>query len=43
MSEQEPEAEDRLGKNVKDSIGNDFGVDGGNSRSIGYTPDTMMR
>lgn len=43
MSEQEPEAEDGLGKNVEDSVGNNFGVDGGNSRSISYTPDAMMR
>ena len=39
MGKEEPEAENRLGENIENSIGNDLGVNAGNSRSIGDTPD----
>lgn len=39
MGEEQPEAKDRLGKNVKDGIGNNFSVDGRNAGSISNTPD----
>ena len=39
MGEEQPEAKDRLGKNVKDGIGNNLSVDGRNAGSISNTPD----
>ena len=42
MGEQEPEAEDRLGEHVKDSIGDDFAVDADVAGSVGNTPNTTV-
>ena len=39
MSEEQPEAKDRLGKDVKDGIGNNLSIDARNARSISNTPD----
>ena len=39
MGEEEPEAEDGLGENVKNGIGNDLGVDINLARAVGDTPD----
>lgn len=40
MSEQEPEAEDGLGEDVEDGVGDDLGVDTNVAGAIGNTPDT---
>ena len=42
MSEEQPEAEDRLGKNVKDSIGNNFGVEPDETTTVGDAPDAAQ-
>ena len=39
MGEEEPEAKDRLGEDIKDSVSNDFSINAGDARSIGNTPD----
>ena len=41
MSEEEPEAKDWLGENIKDGIGNDLSVHVDIARSISNTPDAM--
>lgn len=41
VAEKKPHAEDGLGKDVEDSVGNDLSVDGGLAGSIGDTPDTI--
>ena len=40
MGEEEPEAEDGLSENVKDSVGNDLSIDIDIAGSISDTPDT---
>lgn len=40
VAEQEPETEDGLGENVKNSVGNDFVVDRGLAGTVRNTPDT---
>jgi len=42
MSEEEPEAEDRLGKYIKDGVGDDLSVDVDIARSISNTPDDWV-
>ena len=42
MGEEEPEAKDWFGKNVKDGIGDDLGVDSNNTATIGNTPDANI-
>jgi hypothetical protein len=42
MSKKEPGTEDWLGKNVKDGVGNDFLINGGNAGSVGNTPDAVI-
>jgi hypothetical protein len=37
---EKPSTKDRLGKNVKNSVGNDLGVDAKDTSTVGYTPDT---
>ena len=39
VGEEQPEAEDGLGKNVKDGVGNNLSIDARNARSISNTPD----
>lgn len=39
VGEEEPQAEDWLGENVKDGVGDDLGVNAGNAGTVGYTPD----
>lgn len=39
MSEEKPETEDGLGKDVEDSVGDDFTVDVDVAGSVGDTPD----
>ena len=39
VGEQKPEAEDRLGENIEDSIGDNFSVNACNAGAIGDTPD----
>lgn len=39
MRQEEPEAKDRLGKDVKDSVSDNFSVDRDVARSISDTPD----
>lgn len=39
MGEEEPETEDGLGKDVEDSVGDDFAVDVDVAGSVGDTPD----
>jgi hypothetical protein len=39
VSEEQPEAEDWLGKNVEDSVSDDFGIDANDTSTIGNTPD----
>ena len=40
MGEEEPEAEDGLGKNVENSIGDNLSVDVNVAGSVSNTPDT---
>jgi len=42
VSEQEPEAKDGLGENVKDGVCDDLGIDANVARTIGNTPDTTL-
>ena len=42
MGEEEPESENRLGKNIEDSVSDDLRVNVGDARSVSDTPDTMM-
>lgn len=42
MSEQEPEAEDRLGENVEDGVGDDLAIDADVAGPIGDAPDTVV-
>lgn len=39
VGEKEPEAEDDLGEDVEDGVGDDFSVDRGDARAVGDTPD----
>lgn len=39
MGEQEPEAKDGLGEDVKDGISDNFGIDTDNTGTISDTPD----
>ena len=41
MGEQEPEAEDGLGQDVKNGIGDNLRVNIRNARAIGDTPDAI--
>lgn len=41
VSEQEPESEDGLRKDVEDGVGDDLSVDGGLAGTVGNTPDTF--
>ena len=43
MGEEEPEAEDWLGEDIKDSIGDDFGIEADNAATISDTPDASER
>lgn len=40
VGDQEPETEDGLGENVKNSVGNDLSINGELARAIGDTPNT---
>ena len=40
VSDQEPGTEDTLGKDIKDSVANDLGVNAQLARTVGKTPDT---
>lgn len=42
VSGEEPGAEDWLGENIEDSIGNDLLVNSGNARAICNTPDAAI-
>jgi hypothetical protein len=42
MGKEKPESEDRLGKNVKNGIGNDLSINTDFSRAIGNTPDDWV-
>jgi len=43
MCEQEPETEDGLGKNVKNGVGDDFGIHGPLAGTIRDTPDDWVK
>ncbi len=43
MGEQKPEAKDRLGKDIENGVGNDFGIESNKTPTIGNTPDTEKR
>lgn len=43
VCEQEPETEDRLGKNVQDSIGNDLRIDSENTSFISKSPNDWVK
>ena len=40
MGEEKPEAEDRLGKHIKDGIGDNLSINAGTAGAISDTPDT---
>lgn len=40
VGDEKPDTEDGLGEDVKDSVGNDLGVDRELARAVGNTPDT---
>jgi hypothetical protein len=42
MSEEEPEAENWLSKNIKDGISHDLLIDAEEARSVGDSPDAVM-
>lgn len=42
MSEQKPEAEDGLGENIENGVGNDLGVHIDLAGAVGDTPDTKL-
>ena len=42
MGEDKPKSKDRLGEDVKDSVGDDFLVEIGNTTTIGNTPNTRF-
>lgn len=42
MGEEEPETKDGLSEDIKDSVGNDFLVEIGNTTTIGNAPNTMF-
>ena len=42
MSEQEPEAEDGLGKDVEDSIGDDLSINARDTGTVSNTPDATL-
>lgn len=42
VSNKKPEAKDRLGKNVEDSISNDLGVYGHLAGAVGNSPNTSI-
>lgn len=39
MGEEEPETEDGLGEDVKNSVGNDLGVEANKAATVSNTPD----
>jgi hypothetical protein len=39
VGEEQPETEDWLGKNVENSVGDNFGIEANNAGTIGNTPD----
>jgi hypothetical protein len=41
VSKEEPKTEDGLGKDIKNSVGNDLSVNAGLARAVGNTPDTV--
>lgn len=41
MSEEQPEAEDWFGEDVKNGVGNDFGINVDDTSTISNTPDTV--
>lgn len=43
MGEQEPEAKDWLGKDIEDSISNDFGIDSNDVSTLRESPDAVKR
>jgi hypothetical protein len=42
VSEEEPEAEDRLGKDVQHSIGDDLSIETNHAGTISNTPDAVF-
>lgn len=42
MGEEEPEAEDRFGENVKNGIGDNLSIDASDTGTIGNTPDAVL-
>ena len=40
MSKEKPEAKDRLGEDIENSVGNNFAIDIDDTSSISNTPDT---
>lgn len=42
VGEEEPQAEDWLGEDVEDGVGNDLGINAGNAGAVGNTPDTFV-
>jgi hypothetical protein len=43
MGEQEPEAEDRLGQDVENSVGNDLSIESDKAAAVSDTPDAVER
>jgi len=41
VGEEEPKAEDWLGKDIENSVANNFGVNADNSATLGKTPDAV--
>lgn len=41
MGEEEPEAEDWLGEDIKNSIGNDLSIETNHASTVGNTPDAV--
>jgi hypothetical protein len=41
VGEEKPKAEDWLRENVKDGVGNDFGINVCDACAVGNTPDTV--
>ena len=39
MGEEEPEAKDWLGEDIKDGVGNDLGINASDAATIGNTPN----
>lgn len=42
VGEEEPDAEDGLGEDIENSVGNDLGIDRGLARAVGDTPNAAI-